>query len=122
MGPLRHKDNGNDNNRGVGKSQGAGEPPAHIKLALVDDPDNELNQMAGSGMAYSGLSEVAQHLEGICKAIRGYGVDAVEGEHCLNLVTGKNSCPVRLRLEGEAVEKIADSLKQIADAMTEGSK
>jgi hypothetical protein len=37
----------------------------------------------------------------------------------VGLYTGSNQDPVRLVLEGDAVDSIADSLKRIADTMTE---
>lgn len=52
---------------------------------------------------------------------KSYKVDACDGEMSFNvgLYTGESSHPVRLVLEGDAVDSIADSLKRIAYAMTD---
>jgi hypothetical protein len=65
----------------------------------------------------SGLSETAAQLEAIHRSLWSYNMNATTGENSLNLFTGENSYPLRLVLEGDAVDSIADSLKRIADAM-----
>lgn len=79
----------------------------------VDEPI----QYAG----YDGLSEVAAQLKGIMDVLGAYHYNSTVGENSLNLFTRTNGHPVRLSLEGDAVDSIADSLKRIADAMTPGA-
>ena len=67
--------------------------------------------------SYLDLSELAEPLHHFASTFAGYAHDATLGEHGLDLFTGKNSHPVRLVLEGDAVGRIADALGRIADAM-----
>jgi hypothetical protein len=78
----------------------------------------EVERIVDAG--YSGLSELGQHLEGIYKELGAYFYNATLGEHSLSVFTAKNSHPLRLSLEGDAVDSIADSIKRIADAMEKG--
>ncbi len=66
---------------------------------------------------YLDLSELAEPLEGIVRILGSYVHNATLGENGLNLFTGRNSYPVRLVLEGEAVDRIADALSRMADAL-----
>jgi len=61
------------------------------------------------------FASVAQ--ERIAHSFTSYNAHATTGEQSLNLFTGVHTHPVRLVLEGEATDKIADSLSGIADAM-----
>jgi len=61
---------------------------------------------------------IEDELAKIAHSLKSYNVNACEGNFSLNLFTGANGYPVRLELEGDAVDSIADSLKRIADAMT----
>jgi hypothetical protein len=88
-----------------------GKKPPQPVQAVRDEPIRVCD------VGYYGLSEVAQQLEGILKVLGAYHYDSTIGEHSLNLFTAKNTNPVRLKLEGEAVDSIADSLKRIADAL-----
>lgn len=51
----------------------------------------------------------------IAHSLKSYNVNACDGNFSLCLFTGE---PLRLSLEGDAVDSIADSLKRIADVMT----
>jgi hypothetical protein len=84
-------------------------------MSLLDH--HELPRLVDS-MAYGGLSEIAEQLDKIFRQLGAYCHEAAIGEHSLNLFTGTNSYPVKLSLEGEEIESIADSLKRIADAMS----
>ena len=64
------------------------------------------------------MTETASELEGLAHSVKSYVVNAVDGENTLNLFTGPHDFPMRLVLEGDAVDSIAESLKRIADAMT----
>ena len=66
---------------------------------------------------YLDLSELAEPLEGIVRILGSYVHNATLRENGLNLFTGRNSYPVRLVLEGEAVDRIADALSRMADAL-----
>ena|ERR1700739_178250 len=64
------------------------------------------------------LTGIEAVMEKIGNSLKSYNVNACDGNNSLNLFTGTHDNPVRLVLEGEAVDSIADSLKRIADAMT----
>jgi hypothetical protein len=66
---------------------------------------------------HNDYGEIATQLEAIHKSLWSYSMDAVNGDNSLNLFTDTHSEPLRLVLEGDAVDSIADSLKRIADAM-----
>jgi hypothetical protein len=70
--------------------------------------------LSGIEMAFSGIETV---LDDIAKCVRAYVRDATIGEHNLELFTGESCYPVRLVLEGEAVDKIADAMTRVADAL-----
>ena len=63
------------------------------------------------------MSGVEVAIADIAHSVKSYVVNAVDGDNSLNLFTGTHSYPVRLVLEGDAVDSIADSLKRIAEAM-----
>lgn len=66
------------------------------------------------------MSGVEVELANIARSVRSYVVNAVDGENSLALFTGSAAggySPVRLVLEGEAVEGIAEALTRIADAL-----
>jgi hypothetical protein len=63
------------------------------------------------------LSGIEIELANLARSVKSYVVNAVDAENSLNLFTGQHSYPVRLVLECEAVDSIADSLKRIADAI-----
>ena len=68
----------------------------------------------------NGLDDLAEAMNKLASAAQGYAHNATIGENSLELFSGSESSgyrPVRLVLEGEAVEGIADSLKRIADAL-----
>jgi hypothetical protein len=56
-------------------------------------------------------------LAGIARSFSGYNHNARDGNNSLNLFTAEHSHPLRLVLEGDAVNSIADSLKRIADVV-----
>jgi hypothetical protein len=64
-----------------------------------------------------GLSGIEVELGNLARAVKSIAGNAAIGENSLNLFTGVHSHPVRLVLEGEAVDKIADALSRIADAL-----
>jgi hypothetical protein len=61
------------------------------------------------------MSGIEVALDKIAHSLKSYNVNACDGNFSLCLYTGE---PLRLSLEGDAVDSIADSLKRIADAMT----
>jgi hypothetical protein len=67
----------------------------------------------------SDLSGIEVELANIAKSLRSYVVNGANGENCMALFTpaNENYHPVRLSLEGEAVDKITDALSRIADAL-----
>lgn len=102
MGYLKHNGNGNKTTKKKQAKPQPSEPPQPI---------------ADADTAYSGLSAIAEQLENLFKQVGAYVHDATLGEHSLHLFTPNNSPAVRLELEGDAIETIADSLKRIADTM-----
>lgn len=81
-------------------------PKPATAAALSDYPDTDI-----SGVEIA-LAEIA-------KSLRSYAINAATGENSLSLFTPAHESyhPVRLSLEGEAVDKIADALSRIADAL-----
>ena len=71
---------------------------------------------------HNDYGEIAMQLEGIHKSLWSYNMNATNGDNSLSLSTDEHSDPLRLALEGDAVDSIADSLKRIADAMTACAK
>jgi len=65
------------------------------------------------------ISGLEDELANIAKALHGYVSWVSSGEQSLHLYTPaqEHYHPVRLSLEGEAVDRIADALTRIADAM-----
>lgn len=65
------------------------------------------------------MGGVEVELAKLAHSLKSYNVNACDGEMSfgVGLTTWDNCNPVRLVLEGEAVETIADSLKRIADAL-----
>jgi hypothetical protein len=63
------------------------------------------------------MSGVEIELAHIANAVRSYVVNASNGENSLALYTGRSDSPLRLELEGDAVESIAEALTRIADAL-----
>ena len=63
------------------------------------------------------MTGVEIELGHIAHSLKSYNVNACDGNFSLCLFTGE---PLRLSLEGDALDSIADSLKRIADAMTAG--
>jgi hypothetical protein len=95
--------------------KGAKKPP---QPAMVQPASSEVEPIHYAG--YDGLSEVATQLEGILKVLGEYHYNSTIGEHSLCLFSGSKEggySPLRLELEGDALDSIADSLKRIADAM-----
>jgi hypothetical protein len=66
------------------------------------------------------MSGIEVELAKVAHSLKSYNVNACDGEMTfgVGLTTFNNHNPVRLELEGDAVESIADSLKRIADALT----
>jgi hypothetical protein len=63
------------------------------------------------------VGELAESVDKIGRTVADYAHNATLGENSLGLHTGPNSYPLRLVLEGAAVDKIADALSRIAAAM-----
>jgi len=65
------------------------------------------------------MSGIEVELAKIAHSLKSYNVNACDGEMSfgVGLTTFNNFNPVRLELEGDALESIADSLKRIADAL-----
>jgi hypothetical protein len=65
------------------------------------------------------MSGIEVELANIAHSLKSYNANACDGEMSLGvgLTTWDNHKPVRLALEGDAVDSIADSLKRIADAL-----
>jgi hypothetical protein len=84
-----------------------------IGWALADLARHVRDYTPGDPMA--GLEVELNRLAG---AAQGYAYNATIGENSLNIFTAKNSYPLRLSLEGDAVDTIAAALRRIADAMT----
>lgn len=66
------------------------------------------------------MSGIEVELANIARSIRAYVANAANAENSLALFTGSAAggySPMRLELEGDAVEAIADSLSRIADAL-----
>jgi hypothetical protein len=91
-----------------------------MEANLIQETLDHEQELKVDSMAYFGLSEIAEQLSHIHNSLKSYNVNACGGEmsFSVGLYTGTNQDPVRLVLEGDAVETIADSLKRIADAMT----
>ncbi len=68
---------------------------------------------------YGDLGDLAEPLVQIANALRAYVHNATIGENSFALFTGSGDAysPVRLVLEGEAVDKMADGVSRIADAL-----
>lgn len=116
---IKQDDNGNKGKQPRKKAaEQTSKSEQLVRVVLNDDP-NEIVKTADS-VAYDGLSEIAEQLGRIQNSLKSYNVNACDGEMTFNvgLHTGQNSYPVRLVLEGDAVDSIADSLKRIADALT----
>ena len=67
-----------------------------------------------------GLDDLSEAMSTLANAVRCYAYNATIGDNSLCLFTGSEQggySPMRLVLEGEPMESIADSLKRIADAM-----
>ena len=66
------------------------------------------------------MSGVEAVLEKLGLFVEAYVANASTGENSLALFTGSGEAysPLRLVLEGDAMDSVADSLKRIADAMT----
>lgn len=66
------------------------------------------------------MTGVEVELKRLANAVQGYAHNAAVDENSLRLFSGPGPTysPLRLVLEGDAVDSIADSLKRIADAMT----
>ncbi len=100
MSYLKH----NNGNKKPKPKETKHSPPAPV------DPD---------AVGYLGMCELAEPLRKIADAVRAYAHNATIGENSVALFTGGEGYnPVRLVLEGDAVESIAESLKRIADALT----
>jgi hypothetical protein len=114
---LKHNANGNNDRteKVREKKQGQSQQRERVRALLESDADGT---MTVDSIGYSGLAEVAEQLDKIHDSLKSYTVNSSDGENSLNLFTGTHSFPVRLELEGDAVETIAESLKRIADAMT----
>lgn len=89
-----------------------------VEAKLMQEALDRERDLNVDSMAYFGLSEIAEQLGHIHNSLRSYTVNATDGENFLNLFTGQHDFPMRLVLEGDAVDTIADSLKRIADTMT----
>jgi hypothetical protein len=65
------------------------------------------------------MTGVEAELATLARYVREYVGNATIGENSLALFTGSGDAysPLRLVLEGDAVDSIADSLKRMADAM-----
>jgi hypothetical protein len=90
------------------------------KAKLIQEELDRERELNVDSMAYLGLSEIAEQLSHIHNSLRSYNVNACNGEmsFTVGLHMGENEDAVRLALEGDAVESIADSLKRIADALS----
>jgi hypothetical protein len=56
-------------------------------------------------------------LERIAHTFHSFNANACDDNLALELFTGPNAYPMRLQLEGEAVDKIADALARIATVL-----
>lgn len=63
------------------------------------------------------LEDLNESVGKIAHSFYSHNVNSCDGNNSLNLFTGVNSHPLRLVLEGDAVSKIADALRRIADAV-----
>ncbi len=83
-------------------------------------PKAKESQPAAPGITLDvDMTGVEVELQRLANAVHGYAHNATIGENSLALFTGSGEAysPVRLVLEGDALDSIADSFKRIADAM-----
>jgi len=87
---------------------------------LLQETKNRERELNVDSVGYFGLSEIAEQLGKIHHSLTSYNVNACDGEMSfhIGLYTPRNSHPVRLVFEGEAMDSIANSLKRIADAFS----
>lgn len=65
------------------------------------------------------MTGVEYELANLALSVRSYGVNATNGDNSLALYTdpSENAYPMRLQLEGEAVDRIAGALERIATVL-----
>jgi hypothetical protein len=99
-----------DNNGGKRKKKPAQpQPQVQAASSQANGLDTELLSLS--------LEDLNESVGKIAHSLKSYNVNSCDGNNSLNLFTGVNSHPMRLVLEGDAVDKIADALSRIADVM-----